>query len=125
MTMDYYRGMLIQARRIEAFRRCLSSVVQPGDRVLEIGSGLGTYAFFAADAGATKVWAVEGAAVVNVAKTLARVNEYTDRVEFIRGWFPGVEIPERVDVLIFEDYPSRLLDAWTFDFFSKISSKEW
>lgn len=113
--MEYYRGMLIQAPRIEAFRRCLSTIIQPGDHVLEVGAGLGTYAFFAAEAGAAKVWAIEGAAVVNVAKSLARVNEYADRVEFIRGWFPGVEIPERVDVLIFEDYPSRLMDAWTFE----------
>jgi protein arginine N-methyltransferase 1 len=71
MSMDYYRGMLIQRSRVEAFRRAIHAAVRPGDRVLEIGSGLGTYAFFAAEAGASKVWAVEGAPIISVAKTLA------------------------------------------------------
>ncbi len=120
MTMDYYRGMLIQSTRIEAFRRQISAVVRPGDRVLEIGSGLGTYAFFAAAAGASKVWAVEGAPVINVAKAIGRANGYENRVEFIRGWFPGVAIPQPVDVLIFEDFSPRLLDQWTYSVLSRL-----
>ena len=71
--------------------------------MVEIGAGLGTYAFFAAEAGAGKVWAVEGGDVINVAKTLARVNGFAEQVEFVRGWFPGVALPKSVDVLIFED----------------------
>jgi protein arginine N-methyltransferase 1 len=114
MTMEYYRGMLIQESRIEAFRRGIEAAVRPGDRVLEIGAGLGTYAFFAARAGASKVWAVEGGPVIAVARTLARLNGVSDTVEFLRGWFPGVSIPGPVDVLIFEDYDSRLIDGWTW-----------
>jgi hypothetical protein len=114
MTMEYYRGMLIQSSRIEAFRRAIQAAVKPGDRVLEIGSGLGTYAFFAAEAGAGKVWAVEGGPVVSVARTLARVNELSDKVEFLRGWFPGIPIPGPVDLLIFEDYDPRFIDGWTW-----------
>lgn len=114
MTIDYYRGMLTQRTRVEAFRRAIQATVRPGDRVLEIGPGLGTFAFFAADAGAKKVWAVEGDAVISVAKSIARVNHYGDRVEFLRGWYPSVEIPEPIDVLIFEDYPARLIDSWTY-----------
>jgi hypothetical protein len=113
MTMEYYRGMLIQGTRIEAFRQAIQSAVRPGDRVLEIGAGLGTYAFFAAQAGAARVWAVEGGPVISVAKTLAKLNEVDDRVEFLRGWFPGVAIPGPVDVLIFEDYDPRFIDGWT------------
>ena len=120
MTMEYYRGMLIQNTRIEAFQRHISAVVRPGDRVLEIGSGLGTYAFFAADAGAAKVWAVEGAPVIGVSKAIGRINGYGDRVEFIRGWFPGAPIPQDVDVLIFEDFSPRLLDQWTFSVLKRL-----
>jgi hypothetical protein len=106
--------MLIQESRIEAFRRAIQATVRPGDRVLEIGAGLGTYAFFAARAGAARVWAVEGGPVISVAKTLARVNGLSDTVEFLRGWFPGVAIPGPVDLLIFEDYDPRLIDGWTW-----------
>jgi hypothetical protein len=114
MTMEYYRGMLIQQSRIEAFRRAIQATVRPGDRVLEIGAGLGTYSFFAAQAGAARVWAVEGGPIVSVARTLARLNGLGDRVEFLRGWYPGVAIPGPVDVLIFEDYDPRLIDGWTY-----------
>lgn len=112
--MEYYRGLLAQRGRIDAFQKRLGEIVRPGDRVLEIGAGLGTYSFFAAQAGAGKVWGIEGAPVINVARAIARENGFADRVEFIRGWFPGITIPEPIDVLIFEDYPARLIDQWTY-----------
>jgi hypothetical protein len=79
-----------------------------------VGTGLGTYAFFAADAGAASVWAVEGNPVVHVAETIARLNGYSGKIEFVRGWIPEVQLPERATVLIFEDFPARLLDSRTF-----------
>ncbi len=113
MTIEYYRGMLTQETRMEAFRRRLLDVVQPGDRVLEIGTGLGTYSMFAAEAGAQKVWAVEGGPIVSVAQAIARLNGYADKIEFVRGWFPTLDVPTGLDVVIFEDYPPRLIDDWT------------
>ena len=85
----------------------------PDDRVLEIGTGLGTYSMFAAEAGAQKVWAVEGGPIVSVAQAIARLNGYADKIEFVRGWFPTLDVPTGLDVVIFEDYPPRLIDDWT------------
>ncbi len=112
--MNYYRDLLEQSTRIEPFRRAIGSIVGPHDRVLEVGAGLGTYSFFAADAGAARVWAVEGDAVVHVAETVAKLNGYSGRVEFIKGWIPEVSLPERATVMIFEDFPPRLIDARTY-----------
>jgi protein arginine N-methyltransferase 1 len=123
MSFDYYRGLLAQRDRIEPFRREIARVVKPGDRVLEIGAGLGTYSFFAAQAGAKHVWAVEGGPVIAVAKALASANGYADRVTFVRGWYPQVELPQRMDVVILEDYPARLLDAWTFSVLRHINTE--
>ena len=114
MSVKYYRDLLAQRERIEPFRKALHDVIRPGDRVLEIGTGLGTFAFFAADAGAARVWGVEGNAIVHVAQTIARVNGYADRVELIRGWIPEVTLPELADVLVFEDFPPRLVDEGIF-----------
>jgi hypothetical protein len=111
VSLLYYRQLLRQAGRVEAFRRAIGCVVRPGDRVLEIGAGLGTFAFFAADAGASRVWAVDGHPVVHVADTIGRLNGYEDRVTFVRGWLPDVAPDQPVDVVIFEDFPPRLLDA--------------
>ncbi len=112
--MQYYRDLLTQVPRVRAFQAAIQRVVRPDDRVLEVGTGLGTYAFFAADAGARRVWAVEGNPVVHVAETIARLNGYSGRIDFVRGWIPDVWLPERATVLIFEDFPARLLDSRTF-----------
>jgi len=103
--------LLRQTERIEAFRRAIARVVRPGDRVLEIGAGLGTYAYFAAEAGAARVWAVDGHPVIHVAQTVARLNDYADHVTFVRGWLPEAGLAEPADVVIFEDFPPRLADA--------------
>lgn len=118
MSIDYYRAMLLQRTRVEAFRRELAGAIAPGETVLEIGAGLGTYAFFAADAGAARVWAIEGSPVTSLARTLSRLNGYDDRVEILRGWYPRTTPPEPVDVVVFEDYPPRLLDRWTWEVLS-------
>lgn len=109
--VHYYASLLAQRERIEAFRRAIRSVVKPGDHVLDIGTGLGTFALFAADAGAGLVSAVEGDPIIHVAQQIATLNGYGDRVRFIRGWLPGVRIERPADVVIFEDFPPRLLDA--------------
>ncbi len=120
--MEYYRGLLQQAVRIEAFRRAVHHAVGSEDRVLEVGTGLGTYAFFAADAGANQVWAVEGHPVVHVAEAIARLNGYEGRVEFVRGWIPDVHLPDRATVLVFEDFPPRLLEEKVYRLFGQLQA---
>ena len=106
----YYRDLLTNQRRVSAFRDAIRATVRPGDRVLDVGTGLGTYAFFAADAGAARVYAVDGDPIVHVARTIGRLARYEDRVHFIRGRLPDVTPPERVDVIVFEDFPARFVD---------------
>lgn len=122
-SVKYYRDLLAQPGRIEAFRRAIDQVVKPGDRVLDVGTGLGTFAFFAADAGAARVWAVEGDPIVHVARAIAQLNGYDDTVEFIRGWMPSIELSERADVVIFEDFPPRLIDAAVYRLFEVLRAR--
>ncbi|MGD2136182.1 MAG: class I SAM-dependent methyltransferase [Gemmatimonadales bacterium] len=121
--LAYYWGLLAQHDRIEAFRRAITGVVRPGDRVLDVGTGLGTFAFFAADAGACTVWAVDGEPVVHVAKAIGTLNAYDDRIEWVRGWLPDVDLPEPVDVFIFEDFPSPLLAGTVFELLRAVHDK--
>ncbi len=121
--MNYYRELLRQNTRIEPFRSALGKVVGPEDRVLEVGAGVGTYSFFAADAGAANVWAVEGDPIVHVAETVAKLNGYAGKIDFFRGWIPEVSLPDRATVLIFEDFPPRLIDARTYRLLGKLREK--
>ncbi len=113
MTMAFFHGLLADRGRVEGFRRLIEAAVSPGDVVVEIGSGLGTFSFFAARAGARAVYGIESDPIVHVAQQIAKSNGVDDRVRFLRGKAPDVDIPERADILIFEDFPTRLLDQVT------------
>lgn len=113
MSLLYYANLLNTPNRVEAFRRGIEEVVRPGDRVLEIGAGIGTFAFFAARAGAKRVVAVDSESVIHIAETIALGNGLADRVEFVRGSFPGVELSGEFDVVIYEDFRTNLMDRET------------
>jgi len=103
----YYRRMLADRVRLRAFHRAIRATVRPGDVVVEIGAGLGTYSFFAARAGARRVYAIEAdPEVCRLAECLAEQNGLADRIRFLRGYSTDIGLPERADVAIFEDYTS-------------------
>jgi type I protein arginine methyltransferase len=70
--------------------------------VLDVGAGTGILSFFAAQAGAKKVYAVEASSSAEVARLLAEANGYGDIVQVIQGKLEEIELPERVDVIISE-----------------------
>jgi type I protein arginine methyltransferase len=73
-----------------------------GKVVLDVGTGTGILAFFACQAGASIVYAVDASDSVSVAEKLAKVNGYGDRVRIIKGKIEEIELPEKVDVIISE-----------------------
>ena len=117
--LDYHLSMLHDTARMDAFRRAIDASVQPGDVVVDIGCGSGVLSFMACEAGARKVYAIEGGPVIEVARELAIDNGFADRIEFLGGWSIEVGIPEPADVLISETIGNAGLDegivAWTFD----------
>src|SRR5262249_35906114 len=97
----YYYQMLIKRRqRVRAFQSALRSCVRSGDVVEEIGTGLGTYSFFAAQAGARRVYAIEKERVIQVALELAARNGLEDKITFLRGDSTEIVLPEKADVLV-------------------------
>lgn len=113
--LGYYLGLLHNPTRLRAFRAGIEAAVRPGDTVLDLGTGLGTYAFFAARAGARHVVAVERARVVRVARAMAVANGLADRITFIEGEVPGAQLPTGVDVVVFEDFTTSFLEGVTWD----------
>ncbi len=123
MSITYYADLLRSSERIRAFRRAIEEGVREGDRVLEIGTGLGTFAFFAARAGAAKVYAVEAGPVVHMAETLALANGLSGSVEVVRGRIPDLTLPEPVDLVVFEDFPVVLLDVPTYELLRRVQDE--
>ena len=101
-VLHYHASLLADADRVDRFREAIHEVVRPGDVVVDIGSGTGLLAYFACQAGAERVFAIEEGPIVNVASEVALVNGFADRVEFFNDRSYRVELPEPADVLVTE-----------------------
>ncbi len=118
-VLDYHLSMLLDTVRMDSFRRAIDASVQPGDIVVDVGCGTGVLSFMACEAGAARVYAIEGAPIIEVARELAAENGFADRIVFLDGWSIDVDIPEKADVLITETIGSAGIDegiiAWACD----------
>jgi type I protein arginine methyltransferase len=99
---EVHRTMICDRVRTEAFRRAISSMVRPGDIVLDVGAGSGILSMFAARAGAARVYAVERTTVAVMAQQLAIDNGVGDIVQVIQGDMVDADLPESVDVIVSE-----------------------
>ena len=107
--LQHFRELIDDPVRLGAFQRAIGSIVRPGDVVADIGCGLGTYAIFAARAGARRVFAVDDSPIVEAAREVVRDAGADDVIELLSGYSTALEPPERCDVVIFEDYLTTLV----------------
>ena len=73
-----------------------------GKVVLDMGSGTGVLAMWAAMAGASKVYAVEATPMARKARKLVEANGLADIVEVIEAKIEEVELPGQVDIIVSE-----------------------
>jgi protein arginine N-methyltransferase 1 len=107
--IDYYRGILDDPVRQAAFQKAINRAVRPGDVVVDLGCALGNFSVYACRAGAARVYAVEAAGIIEVAREVVAANGFGDRVTFLRGLSTSLNVPERADVVIFEDFSTTLV----------------
>jgi protein arginine N-methyltransferase 1 len=94
--------MLHDDRRTGDFIAALTAAVQPGDVVLDIGTGSGVLAVALARAGARRVYAVEASDIAAVAARVFAANGVADRITLVPGWSRQIGLPERADLLVAE-----------------------
>lgn len=83
--------------------------------VLDVGTGSGILAIWAAQAGAKHVYAVEATFMATHARTLIEANGLKDKITVIQSSIEDVELPEKVDVIISEWMGYFLLRESMFD----------
>ena len=101
MYSPHDHGWMIAHRvRVGAYRQALEKVVNPGSVVVDIGTGTGIFAVFACQLGARKVFAIESGEIIELARQIAKDNNCSENIEFIRELSTRVELPERADMVI-------------------------
>jgi Arginine methyltransferase oligomerization subdomain/Ribosomal protein L11 methyltransferase (PrmA) len=100
LVVDEHRYYLEDAERIRAFSGAIAEVIKPGDVVVDLASGTGILGLLACRAGAKRVYSIEMGGIISVARDIARANGFEDRVVFVKGYSPHVNLPEKVDVVV-------------------------
>lgn len=98
-------GMLMDGERMRAYHDAIMlNAAQhfKGKVVLDVGTGTGILAIWAAQAGAKRVYAVEASSIGTHASTMIAAHGLSDKITLIRGRLEEIELPEFVDVLISE-----------------------
>ncbi|MBN1996268.1 50S ribosomal protein L11 methyltransferase [candidate division KSB1 bacterium] len=98
----HHLRMLGDEPRMSAYQQAIHQTVKPGDVVVDIGTGSGVLAFFALQAGASKVIAIEQSDIIHDAKELACINGFADRILFIQDRSDRVTLEEKADVVTSE-----------------------
>ena len=99
---EVHRMMLGDRVRTEAYGRAIAEIVKPGMTVMDVGAGTGILSFFAARAGARKVYAVDRSDILGVTEELVEINGFSSVIECVDGIAEDIELPEKVDVIVSE-----------------------
>ncbi|RXN11803.1 histone-arginine methyltransferase CARM1-like protein [Labeo rohita] len=91
--------------------------------VLDVGCGTGILSFFAIQAGAKKVYAVEASSVAKYAEILVKSNNLSNKITVLSGKIEEVSCPEKVDVIISEPMGYMLLNERMLE--SYLHAKHW
>jgi len=99
-SLASYGSMIRDRVRMDAYAAALREAIRPGATVVDIGTGTGVMACLACAYGAGRVYAIEPADVIEVAREIARASGLGERIEFIQKPSTAVTLPERADVIV-------------------------
>lgn len=99
-SLGAYGSMIADRVRVNAYAEALRKVVRRGSVVVEIGTGPGIFAVLACQLGASKVYAIEPAEIIQVAREVAAVNGCAEKIEFFEQLSDRVTLPARADVML-------------------------
>lgn len=102
--LEVHKLMLTDSVRNEAYRTaiCDNPDIFAGKIVLDVGTGTGFLAVLCAQAGASKVYAVEASDMAELATVTVHENNVADKVQVIQNKVEEVELPEKVDIIVSE-----------------------
>lgn len=117
MMQDYIRTSTYQ-------RAMLANIDDFHDKViLDVGAGSGILSFFAIQAGARKVYAIEASSMAQHCEMLVKDNKLVGQIVVIPGKVEDVTVPEEVDTIISEPMGYMLFNERMLESF--LHAKKW
>ena len=117
--LSQQQNMMQDFIRTSTYQRAILSNMEDfrGKIVLDVGAGSGILSFFAVQAGARKVYAVEASSMAKHADDLVKSNNLSDKIKVIPGKIEEIHLPEQVDVIISEPmgymlFNERMLETY-------------
>lgn len=101
--------MLADRVRVDAYHAALGEHIEDGDVVVDLGTGTGVLAFFAARSGARVVHAIEHGPMIDAARALARANGIAN-VDFHHLHSGTFVLDAPADVIVHEQLGDALFD---------------
>lgn len=99
-TIQDHRSMTFDELRNTYYLTAIKKAVDKESVILDLGAGLGLHGSIAACGGARKVYLVEPASIIDVAKQLVIANDLSGQVDCFTGKIEEIELPGKVDVII-------------------------
>mmetsp|Transcript_2557 Transcript_2557/g.4809 ORF Transcript_2557/g.4809 Transcript_2557/m.4809 type:complete len:382 (+) Transcript_2557:160-1305(+) len=105
--LSHQQNMLTDAVRTRTYRRAMFDNASDfrGSTVVDVGAGSGILCFFAAQAGAEKVWGVEMSDIAVQARKLVEHNGLQERISIVKGKVEEVSLEGaegKVDIIVSE-----------------------
>ena len=104
-----HEKMLADSVRINTYRRAIKKYITPEDIVLDLGTGTGILAFFAARQKAKKIYAIDHSNFIDIAKKVSRHNKF-DNIEFIKSHSRNFKPKVKFDVIVHEQIGDYLFN---------------
>ena len=98
--LDEHFSYVADAIRLRQFRSAVAQVVQPGDRVADVGCGSAVLGLLCLQAGAGHVDAIDSTAAIEIARQSLTQAGWGDKASFFHGQSFQVELSEPVNVVI-------------------------
>jgi protein arginine N-methyltransferase 1 len=111
MFADFHEQerMLADKPRMAFYHAAIGRHIHAGDRVIDLGTGTGILAAWAARRGAAHVYAIDHSEILTYARMLAAANRI-ENVEFIAMHSTAFKAAGRVDVIVHEQMGDCLFD---------------
>lgn len=98
--LDEHLEYVADPVRLEQFKAAIAHVTKHGDCIADLGCGSGILGLLCLQAGASRVYAIDSSAMIDVAQETMMRAGHAEHATFVRGKSSQIELPERVDVVI-------------------------